>query len=176
MWIEDVRRGVGDVGCTGLGGLVADEVGDGRRSDIALSALDNIVEESRNEAPPVPADSMSIAELSAALGVRSSTLRFWEQQGLITPERSEPSNARRYPPRAVHDARIVTALRAGGYRIPAVRATMATLQTVDDPQHARSALQARLDTIATQSEALLLAGTDLVRLLGVRTGRHTEAI
>ncbi len=137
----------------------------------ALSALDDIVAEHHSEAPPVPADFMSITELSAALGVRASTLRFWDRQGLITPERSEHSNSRRYSPGAINDARIVTALRAGGYRIPAVHATMATLRTVDDPRHASAVLAARLQTIAAQSEALLLAGTDLVRLLGARSDR-----
>lgn len=42
----------------------------------ALHALDDIVEESTHDAFAVPADAMSITELSAALGVRSSTLRF----------------------------------------------------------------------------------------------------
>lgn len=137
----------------------------------ALSALDSIVGESRNEALPVPADSISITELSEALGVRSSTLRFRERQGLVIPERLQRSQTRRYPPEAITHARIVTALRAGGHRIPAVRATMATLRALNDPQHARDALQVRLHTVATQSEALLLAGTDLVHLIGARAGR-----
>ena len=58
---------------------------------------------------------MSITELSAALGVRSSTLRFWEHQGQITPDREQALAARRYTPDAVRDARIVAALGAGGY-------------------------------------------------------------
>lgn len=131
----------------------------------ALRALDSIVDESTHEAAPAPHDSMSITELSAALGVRSSTLRFWEQQGLITPERPEGLSARRYPPGAVRDARIVAALRAGGYRIPAVHAVMASLQAMDDTSEARDALQDRLQNIAAQSEALLLAGTDIAGLL-----------
>ena len=30
---------------------------------------------------------MTITELAAALGVRASTLRFWEQEGLVSPDR-----------------------------------------------------------------------------------------
>lgn len=131
----------------------------------ALSALDSIVDESALEAAPTPEDSMSIRELSAALGVRSSTLRFWEQQGLITPDRPEGLNARRYPPRAVTDARIVTALRAGGYRIPAVQAVITSLRPLDDTTIARDALHDRLRDIASRSEALLVAGTDIADLL-----------
>jgi DNA-binding transcriptional MerR regulator len=132
---------------------------------IALQALDAIVDESAHEAPALPEDSMTITELSLALGVRSSTLRFWEQQGLITPERRGPARTRDYPPEAARDARIVAALRAGGYRVPAVRAIMASLVGAGDPVEARDALQGRLRSIASRSEALLRAGTDVADLL-----------
>lgn len=137
------------------------------RSDTiaALSALDAIVEEGAHDAPSAPADTMSITELSAALGVRSSTLRFWERQGLITPDRDEPLGARRYTPKAVSDARIVTALRAGGYRIPAVSAVMTSLRELGDTGDAREALHDRLQSTAARSAALLRAGTDLADLL-----------
>lgn len=131
----------------------------------ALHALDGIVEESANDAPPAPVDTMSITEISAALGVRSSTLRFWERKGLITPDREEPLAARRYPPDAVRDARIVAALRAGGYRIPAVHTVMTSLRALGDTADAREALQERLQRIAARSGALLRAGTDLADLL-----------
>lgn len=130
----------------------------------ALQALGSIVDEDRNAAPPSPADAMSIIELAAALGVRSSTLRFWEQQGLITPERTTRLGTRRYPIAAIRDARIVAALRAGGYRIPAVQAVMDSVHSLkaDDARHA---LQERLRTIATRSDALLRAGTDIANLI-----------
>lgn len=131
----------------------------------ALRALDNIVEEDAHDAAPTPADSMSITELATALGVRSSTLRFWEQQGLVTPERATRLNARSYPPAAIRDARIVAALRAGGYRIPAVRVVMDSIRTISNTDDARDALQNRLRTLATQSEALLRAGTDIADFL-----------
>lgn len=132
----------------------------------ALNALDSIVDESVHDAPPTPGDTMSITELSAALGVRSSTLRFWEHEGLITPERAEHLTARRYPPDAVRDCRIVAALRAGGYRIPAVHSVMTSLRSLGNTADARAALQDRLQTIAARSGALLRAGTDLSDLLG----------
>lgn len=131
----------------------------------ALHALNSIVEESIHDAPPAPGDTMSITELSTALGVRSSTLRFWEQEGLITPEREEPLAVRRYPPDAVRDARIVAALRAGGYRVPAVQSVMTSVRTLDSTTNARHALHGRLQSIAARSAALLHAGTDLSDLL-----------
>ncbi len=132
----------------------------------ALRALDAIVGEGAAASAPDPADTMSITELSAALGLPSSTLRFWEHEGLLTPERTGSLRTRHYPPRAADDARIVAALRAGGYRIPAVRTVMASLHAAGDPTEARDALRGRLRAVAQASEALLRAGTDLADLLG----------
>ncbi len=131
----------------------------------ALHALDAIDVEREEDAPALPDDALTITELSVAIGVRSSTLRFWEQQGLVSPERDATTGARRYPPDAARDARIVRALRAGGYRIPDVRVVLASLVGIGDPAGARGALQGRLRAIAEQSEALLRAGADLADLL-----------
>lgn len=108
---------------------------------------------------------MSITELSAALGVRASTLRFWETEGLVAPDRDEPHSVRRYPPDAVRDARIVAALRAGGYRIPAIRGVMASLRDLDSAADARATLRNQISNIAARSVALLRAGADLAELL-----------
>ncbi|MCI0155820.1 MerR family transcriptional regulator [Leifsonia shinshuensis] len=131
----------------------------------ALRALDAIDAERAHDAPALPGDAMTITELSVAIGVRSSTLRFWEQQGLITPERDATSGARRYPPDAVRNARIVRSLRAGGYRIPDVRVVLGSLIGSGNPAEAREALRGRLQAIAVQSEALVRAGADLADLL-----------
>ncbi|MEX1077886.1 MAG: MerR family transcriptional regulator [Homoserinimonas sp.] len=130
----------------------------------ALRALETIVEEDGSAASPSAADAMSITELSAALGVRSSALRFWEQQGLVTPKRTSRLGARTYPVAAIRDARIVAALRAGGYRIPAVQAVIESVHALN-PEDARHALQERLRTIATRSDALLRAGTAIADLI-----------
>lgn len=140
----------------------------------ALRALENIVDESATEAAPVPEDAMSITELATALGVRSSTLRFWDREGLVTPDRPQGLTARRYPPCAITQARIVAALRAGGYRIPAVRTVMATLKTMPGTKDAHEILRGRLGAIAEQSEALLLAGTDVVELLRQSTTENAQ--
>lgn len=136
----------------------------------ALSALDRIIDESIHDAPAAPGDTMSITELSTALDVRSSTLRFWEAEGLITPEREGPLAARCYPPDAVRDARIVAALRAGGYRIPAIQAVMASLRSLGKSTDAREALHNRLRDIADRSDALLRAGADLSAMLHSAAG------
>ncbi|MEU0410727.1 MerR family transcriptional regulator [Streptomyces griseorubiginosus] len=110
-------------------------------------------------------DHMTITQLAEALGVRSSTLRFWEDEGLVRPERVTTLRARRYGPEAIGAARVVVALRAGGYGIPAVREIMGALGDLDGLEDARRVLQVRLDRIAARSVALLRAGADLAAVV-----------
>ncbi|WP_454730089.1 MerR family transcriptional regulator [Cellulosimicrobium protaetiae] len=115
---------------------------------------------------------LTITELAAALGVRASTLRFWEHEGLLAPERvasrTGAVSARRYPPAAVREARVVAALRAAGYRVPEVRHAVDALRGATGPAAVAdplAALDARLDAIARRTLALLEAGYDVARLL-----------
>lgn len=45
---------------------------------------------------PRTADAMTISELAGALGVRTSTLRHWDSEGLLNPARSPTGRARTY--------------------------------------------------------------------------------
>lgn len=110
-------------------------------------------------------DTMTITELAGALGVRTSTLRFWEQVGLVAPERVTSLAARRYPPAAIREARITAALRAAGYRIPAVQETIRSIRRLDDVDDPLAALRTRLDAIARRTIALLRAGADITELI-----------
>lgn len=114
-------------------------------------------------------DVLTITGLAAALGVRASTLRHWEREGLVAPERvatrAGTHGARAYPPAAVREARITAALRSAGYPVPAVRETIAALRRLDDVAPTLAALDARLDAIARRTVALLAAGSDVARLL-----------
>ncbi|MFD5769221.1 MerR family transcriptional regulator [Streptomyces sp. NPDC127049] len=110
-------------------------------------------------------DAMTITQLAAALGVRASTLRFWEQEGLVVPERVTSLRARRYGLPAIRAARIVAALRAAGYGIPAVRDLVVALDRLDGPGETELILRRRLDQIATRTVALLRAGADLAAVV-----------
>jgi DNA-binding transcriptional MerR regulator len=120
-------------------------------------------------APDRAGDTMTITELAAALGVRTSTLRFWEQEGLAVPDRVTTLRARQYETGAIQEARIVAALRSSGYGIPAVRDVVATLRQVDGiaegSAQAEQILDRRLDQIAARTVALLRAGADLAAVL-----------
>ncbi|MFD2793901.1 MerR family transcriptional regulator [Promicromonospora vindobonensis] len=144
----------------------------------ACQALHAIHGEARSDID-ADADAMTITELAAALGVRTSTLRFWEQEGLAVPERVTTLRARRYGAGAIREARIVAALRSSGYGIPAVRDVVATLRggavdadgLADGIAETGRILDRRLDQIAARSIALLRAGADLAAVLEDSPGR-----
>ncbi|UYQ66747.1 MerR family transcriptional regulator [Streptomyces peucetius] len=110
-------------------------------------------------------DTMTITELAGAIGVRPSALRFWEQEGLVAPERVTSLRARRYGPTAIGAARIVAALRGSGYGVSAVRDVMNSLHRLDGLEETERTLQQRLDQIAGRTVALLRAGTDLAAVI-----------
>ncbi|MBK3562177.1 MerR family transcriptional regulator [Streptomyces sp. MBT62] len=131
----------------------------------AQHALRAIQDEANAPDPERDADAMTITELSRALGVRPSTLRFWEQEGLVTPDRVTSRRARRYDVSAIRAARIVTALRATGHGVPAVREIMGSLHRLDGRGEARRILRERLDRIAVRTVGLLQAGADLAAVI-----------
>ncbi|MYT29635.1 MULTISPECIES: MerR family transcriptional regulator [unclassified Streptomyces] len=118
-------------------------------------------------------DTMTITQLAGALGVRPSTLRFWEQEGLVSPERVTSLRARRYGLSDIRAARIVAALRNAGYGIPAVREIIGGLRRLDGLGETERVLQQRLDQIAARTVALLEAGTDLAAV--VRSAQRPPA-
>ncbi|WP_448808807.1 MerR family transcriptional regulator [Agromyces bauzanensis] len=108
---------------------------------------------------------MGITELASALGVRSSTLRFWEQEDLVTSRRVTSLQVRVYDPAGIRAVRIVAALRSAGYRIPAIRTILASLDDLGGRDTTAAMLQHRLDELAARTVALLEAGADFARIL-----------
>lgn len=129
----------------------------------ARAALEAIRAEATTDLEPTEADAMTITELSQALGVRTSALRYWESCGLVEPERvaTRAGSARRYPLGAIREARITAALRAGGYRIPEVQRAITAVRDLHDVSDSVAALDARLETIGDRALALLRAGARL---------------
>ena len=141
--------------------------GEREQALVARRALEAIQSETRTEAAPVVADAMTITELSRALGVRASALRFWEKAGLVKPERITTSTGsiRRYPLEAIREARITAALRAAGYRIPDVQRAIAAIRDLDDVNRSLEALDARLTSITERSLALFRAAAILAQII-----------
>ncbi len=112
-----------------------------------------------------PADSMTVSELATALGVRPSTLRHWDAEGLVVQDRDPTHGARRYTPAQVRDARIVHQLRKAGYRIAPLRALMPQLRRRSADVHA--VLDAREADLTARSRALLDGAAALSAVLAV---------
>ncbi|MEV6216182.1 MerR family transcriptional regulator [Nocardia sp. NPDC051833] len=106
-------------------------------------------------------DAMSVTELATALGLRTSTLRHWDAEGLVVPDRA--AAGRHYSPAQVRDARIVHQLRQAGYRIAQVRAVMPEFRRHSG--QVRAALAARDAAITARSLALLDGAAVLRELL-----------
>ncbi|MHC9290832.1 MerR family transcriptional regulator [Mycobacterium sp. LTG2003] len=136
----------------------------GERQDLRLAqqAAAVIADEPIDDV--VAADSMSISELAAALGIRVSTLRHWEFERLVCPGRGA-HGARRYAPSDVRDARIVHQLRRARYRIPPLRALMPQLRAGREWDSVRAALVSRDADLGRRSRELLAGAAALHRLL-----------
>ncbi|WP_235557964.1 MerR family transcriptional regulator [Sphaerimonospora mesophila] len=100
-------------------------------------------------------DSMSVSELATALGVRPSTLRHWDAEGLVVPDRDR--GTRRYTPAQVRDARIAP-----------LRALLPELRRARRSDDVAAALAARDADIAARSRALLDGAAALSVILSLR--------
>ena len=112
-------------------------------------------------------DAMTISELAQALDVRTSALRHWEHEGLLTPSR-HPSHSRRYESKAIAAARLIAALRSGGYPIPTIARVLDQLRAHAMTSDARQLLDARLADLTRRSTNLLEAASDLHTFLCAR--------
>ncbi|WP_226533991.1 MerR family transcriptional regulator [Microbacterium paraoxydans] len=111
-----------------------------------------------------PDDVMVIGELAQALGIRPSALRHWEREGLVHPLRGVAS-ARRYGSAAITEARIVAALRAGGYGIREIARILDQVRAHDRTGEVEGMLAERLATLTRRSVELLAAAGQLHDLL-----------
>lgn len=114
-------------------------------------------------------DILTIGELAQALGIRPSALRHWERQKLLRPERSTTSGARRYGASAIAEARIVAALRLGGYGIRPIGEILEQVRTQGLTDDAREIVNSRLAELTSRSVSLLAASAQLHTLLTLPT-------
>lgn len=163
--MRDVRQLPADE-AVALVGALHRRLGDERAEVLAALRALRVIDAER-DGTDEPEDAMTIRELAGALNVRSSTLRYWEQCGLVSPERipTPAGTARHYPAHAVREARITAALRGAGYRIPEVRAAIVALREYRDVADPLDVLRARLGDVARRQLALLRAGAALAEVV-----------
>ena len=129
-----------------------------RALDVAVAEADDVFAED---------DAMTIGELAQALGIRPSALRHWEREGLVHPLRGAAST-RSYGSVAITEARIVAALRSGGYGIPAISRILDEVRTHGRTGEVQRILTERLADLTRRSVALLGAAGHLHDLLAER--------
>ena len=96
--------------------------------EATVAALRVFDEDKRSMFPPRNGVSriapLQIAKAAQWAGVPVSSLRFWEQQGVITPDRESRSNYRIYSRGKLEQLRIVVVLRHAGYDFEKIRRVM----------------------------------------------------
>lgn len=136
-----------------------------RAREAALHIADEPIGESSDD------DAFTIGELATALGIRASTLRFWDSQGLACPDRGT-GRARRYSPAQVREARITHQLRTVGQPIPTIQQLLPALRAGQNTEELNNAIAARQENVTHRSRHLLIASTPLLALLSSRNHPH----
>lgn len=110
---------------------------------------------------PLQGRPLTVGELARRLGVHPATLRTWETEGILRPERDRSTGYREYGPECVRDAEIARQLRRGGYSLRQVRQFVESLHEAG----VADALSAFLDSwelrLTTRSRNLLAGAAQL---------------
>ena len=107
----------------------------------ALSAL----EDAKGSGKP-----LHIRAVAQRVGVRVSAIRFWEEQGLVTPDREKSSRYRIYRERHLRALQVVALLRKANYGFEAIRSILARLAN-GSPEQALVAAEQRLNELSERS-------------------------
>ena len=107
---------------------------------------------------------LRIGQLADLLGVRTSTLRFWEQAGLIRPSRERTTSYRAYDVPAARDAHLVRLLREGNFPMAIIRAALDEMHSSPDgrPERVGAELNRRDAELHERSLARLRADATLI--------------
>jgi DNA-binding transcriptional MerR regulator len=103
---------------------------------------------------------LTISEAATALDLTTSTLRHWEAEGLVTPERDPHNGYRRYRASTLRRLAIVRMLRDAGYPVEQVREVAGRLDS-DDPERAIELARHRLRELADATRAAVAAEAEL---------------
>jgi DNA-binding transcriptional MerR regulator len=102
-----------------------------------------------------------IGELAAAAGVSTRALRYYEEHGLLTGERT-PGGQRRYGPDAVERVRWIQSLYAAGLSsaalvefLPCVHSGVVTDDVIDRLEEQRRRVEAQLRDLSATHDRLV---------------------
>ncbi|HEU5161115.1 MAG TPA: MerR family transcriptional regulator [Streptosporangiaceae bacterium] len=135
---------------------------DHERAEIrkVLGAFETIVT-GRGTADSVHHRGVRIGEVARALGVRTSSLRLWEQRGLLRPTREQTTGYRVYDESELRRAQVVALLRRGNYSFPIIQAVLDEMRTTGSPERVHAELAKREQELRGRSLRRLRASAAL---------------
>jgi MerR family copper efflux transcriptional regulator len=105
---------------------------------------------------------MRIGELAATTGLTASTIRFYEQAGLLLPPPRTSGGYREYGPETSDRLRFVRDAQAAGLTLAEIRGVLAIRDTGNPPcRHVIPLIHARLDQIQQRITELTAARATL---------------
>lgn len=120
---------------------------------------------------PTPVDGrpLTVGELARRLGVHPATLRTWETEGILRPERDRTTGYRRYGPDCVRDAEIARQLRRGGYLLHQVAQFITSLREAGGAEALSAFLDSWQHRLTMRSRNLLAGAAQLDAYLTLLT-------
>ncbi len=122
---------------------------------MALGTLSTTAPTAANSRP------LTVGELARRLGVHPATLRTWETEGILRPERHPATGYREYGPNCVRDAEIARQLRRGGYPLRQVAQFVESLREAGGSDALSAFLDSWQDRLTTRSRNLLAGAAQL---------------
>ena len=123
-----------------------------------LSALRLVAAGSISKLLPSPPQRVRVGEAAKQVGVRVSTLHFWEQQGLLHPVREQHSRYRLYDEHQMRRLRVVALLRGAGYPFNVIQSVLDDL-AAGRPEKAIVAVEKRREELTRTSWSCIEALT-----------------
>ena len=123
-----------------------------------LSALRLVAAGSISKLLPSPPQRVRVGEAAKQVGVRASTLHFWEQQGLLHPVREQHSRYRLYDEHQMRRLRVVALLRGAGYPFNVIQSVLDDL-AAGRPEKAIVAVEKRREELTRTSWSCIEALT-----------------
>ncbi|MGV9680736.1 MerR family transcriptional regulator [Nocardia sp. NPDC003482] len=146
-----------------------------RAVDATAAALDQVMSEkpsrtgATGEPGPLPRSGLRIGEVAARLGVRTSALRVWEAEGLLSPARESVSGYRTFDAADIRDAHVVAVLRRGNHPFDRIRPVLDGLRRTGSTAALHTALTRRRTELTARSLAMLDGSAQLRQYLSQRT-------
>ncbi|MEM7346809.1 MAG: MerR family transcriptional regulator [Chloroflexota bacterium] len=120
---------------------------------------------------------LTIGQLAKQMGVRTSTLRYYEKEGLITPDGRSESGYRLYKPEATQTIQLIQRAQRVGFSLADIKALLASWESGDlSNQKLIETAEARFLALERQVTKMLVLRRELAHFLqdihGHETNKH----